>query len=163
MYKISKQFGASYGHRVWNQTLNDGQVCKCRRLHGHNSVIELELESDSLTNDMVLDYNELKMFKSFVDEYIDHRTILDINDPILNHLNLKYLICAPKFGFSKVDALYPFSDDAERELYESIILIDCVPTSENFCRLIFNGLKGIVPQLSSVSWSETEKTNASYS
>jgi len=163
MYKITKEFEASYAHRVWNQTLNDGQVCKCRRCHGHNSVIQLELKATTLQNDMVLDYNELGCFKKFVDDYIDHRTILDMNDPILKHFKIEYIIDAPKFGFSKIINMYPIKDEVEQELYDSIILIDCVPTSENFCRLIYDGLKKTIPQISKVSWSETGKTNATYS
>lgn len=170
MYTISKEFQFSYSHRVWNQELSDSQECKCRHLHGHNGVLTIELSSNTLTRDMVLDYNELNHIKAFVDSFIDHRLIMDKNDPMLKFLISPYAVMESKYGFNKIKKQGfnkikkqgVYLCDEEQELYESIVLIECCPSSENFCRILYKELKKDCSFISWVSWSETPKTNASY-
>jgi 6-pyruvoyltetrahydropterin/6-carboxytetrahydropterin synthase len=167
MYKISKEFEFSYGHRVWNQMLSRGAVCKCRWLHGHNGVLRIELGGNTLKNDMVMDYNELSFVKHFVDDFMDHKMILDRNDPMLELLfSMKkehFRIDSEQFGFATLDwdkrVVIP---DELKELYESVVLIDCVPTSENICKLLFDGFLAEGLPVSKVSFKETDKTEASY-
>ena len=99
-WKISKEFEFCYGHRVWSQTLNtefslDGCL-KCRHLHGHQGKILVYLEASELKDGMVTDFKHLNWFKQFLDDTLDHKFILDINDPLfstlLPHINKSELI-----------------------------------------------------------------------
>lgn len=82
---IDKEFEFDYGHRVHNQTLDtdysiDG-ACVCRHLHGHRGKVRVYLSSDQLTRGVVTDYKHLNWLKNFLDQQIDHKFIIDINDP----------------------------------------------------------------------------------
>ena len=99
-WKISKSFDFCYGHRVWSQELNPefslDPCLKCRHLHGHQGKVILYVESNKLKNGMVTDFNHLNWFKAFLDDVLDHKFILDINDPLfstlLPHINKSELI-----------------------------------------------------------------------
>ena len=59
-WEITKSFSGCYGHRVWNQELNsefsiDNNLV-CRHLHGHEALINVTLEGDSLEKGMVTDF-----------------------------------------------------------------------------------------------------------
>lgn len=70
MYRITKQFSFSASHRLDHLP----QDHPCSRLHGHNYVVEVVLESQNLNSDgFVRDYGELDTFKRFIDERLDHR------------------------------------------------------------------------------------------
>jgi len=73
MYKISKQFTFSAAHQ-----LRGLDSCHpCSRLHGHNYKIELHLKSDILNqHGFVVDYNELSIFKNYIDTTFERRTSL---------------------------------------------------------------------------------------
>lgn len=87
MYTATKSFEFAAAHRVRNQILH-GDMCegqrrtkaKCRRIHGHNNLVEITLKSDRLIDDMVLDFNMFGFFKDIVDNYLDHHLILDKDD-----------------------------------------------------------------------------------
>ena len=89
-WKISKEFDFCYGHRVWSQTLNPefslDSCLKCRHLHGHQGKILVYLEADELHNGMVTDFKHLNWFKQFIDDVLDHKFILDVNDPLFSTL-----------------------------------------------------------------------------
>ncbi|MFV7791446.1 6-carboxytetrahydropterin synthase, partial [Aliarcobacter lanthieri] len=100
-------------------------------LHGHQGKVIVYLEATTLKDGMVTDFKHLNWFKAFLDDVLDHKFIIDINDPLFSTIvpnikqeNLK------KFdeGYSLVD-LTPFRDEF-LELYESFIIVDFVPTSE---------------------------------
>jgi 6-pyruvoyltetrahydropterin/6-carboxytetrahydropterin synthase len=75
MYRITKQFSFSASHRL--DHLPDDHPCA--RLHGHNYVVEVVLESAELNADgFVRDYGELKPLKSFIDDSLDHRHLDDV-------------------------------------------------------------------------------------
>ena len=70
MYTISKQFQFSASH------LLDGLPVEhpCGRLHGHNYVVEIVLESQHLDHvGFVRDYKELGLFKDYIDTTLDHQ------------------------------------------------------------------------------------------
>jgi len=51
----------------------------CARLHGHNYVVVIELQSSELNrNGFVRDYHELAPLKSYIDDTLDHRHLNDI-------------------------------------------------------------------------------------
>lgn len=153
-WEIDKSFDFCYGHRVHNQTLNteftennDGCLA-CRHLHGHQGKIKVFLESDELNDGMVTDFKHLGWFKNFLDDNLDHKFIMDINDPLITHE-------APEFchegklvldmceqhpnGFYTLRLNLINVDPAEVnsqaliEKYEGMVFVDFVPTSENLC------------------------------
>lgn len=66
------------GHRVWK---HGG---KCRALHGHRYVVEVELEAPLDDMEMVLDFGLVKQaLGAWIDHYWDHGLILDQDDPLL--------------------------------------------------------------------------------
>ena len=82
MFKVTRQIHFCYGHRLLNY---DG---KCRYLHGHNGIVEVELESNRLDKrGMVYDFTEIKeVIAGWIDKNLDHRMILHHKDPALPHL-----------------------------------------------------------------------------
>lgn len=91
MWRITKEFGIDYGHRVWTQKLDHAEYsistkCACRHLHGHRGKILVTLEGDSLENGMVTDFHNLNWLKKFLDNVIDHKFVFDIHDPMIEHV-----------------------------------------------------------------------------
>lgn len=91
-WTIDKQFSFCYGHRVWSQKL-EHEYCahgdtetKCRHLHGHEGLVHVFLESDKLERGMVTDFKHLGWLKNFLDDVIDHKFIIDMNDPHFEHI-----------------------------------------------------------------------------
>ena len=75
MYRIAKSFEFSSAHFLMD--LPEGH--QCARLHGHNYTVELELQARDLTEvGFVKDYNELKPFKDWLDETVDHQSLNDV-------------------------------------------------------------------------------------
>ena len=69
-YIIRKEFAFSASHCL--EHLPEGHPCK--RVHGHNYVVTVELRADRLNeNDFVLDYRELDVVKNYLDLNFDHR------------------------------------------------------------------------------------------
>lgn len=86
-WTIDKQFSFCYGHRVWSQHL-EHEFCergdvntKCRFLHGHEGLVHVYLENDTLERGMVTDFKHLGWLKNFLDDTIDHKFIVDYHDP----------------------------------------------------------------------------------
>ena len=75
MYSISKQFHFSASH----QLLNLPESHPCARLHGHNYIVEVVLESETLNEyGFVRDYNDLDALKNFIDDQLDHRHLNEV-------------------------------------------------------------------------------------
>lgn len=75
LYKISKQFHFSASH----QLLSLPKGHPCARMHGHNYVVEVVLQSKTLNQyGFVRDYNDLDALKNFIDETLDHRHLNDV-------------------------------------------------------------------------------------
>ncbi|MFW3441423.1 6-carboxytetrahydropterin synthase [Aliarcobacter butzleri] len=170
-WEISKEFDFCYGHRVWSQTLNIDfslDAClKCRHLHGHQGKVIVHLESNELNNSMVTDFKHLNWFKAFLDDVLDHKFILDINDPLFSTLvpNIK------KEDLIKFDEGY-FSinltnfRNEELELYESYVVVDFVPTSENlsawFLKIVQEKMNGLNIKVSKIEFLETPKSKSTF-
>ncbi|BAK71584.1 MULTISPECIES: 6-carboxytetrahydropterin synthase [Arcobacteraceae] len=170
-WEISKEFDFCYGHRVWSQTLNIDfslDAClKCRHLHGHQGKVIVYLESNELNNSMVTDFKHLNWFKAFLDDVLDHKFILDINDPLFSTLvpNIK------KEDLIKFDEGY-FSinltnfKNEELELYESYVVVDFVPTSENlsawFLKIVQEKMNGLNIKVSKIEFLETPKSKSTF-
>lgn len=101
MWTIDKQFHFEYGHRVWSQQLeaefceSGNTQCKCRFMHGHSGKVHLYLESDVLKSGMVTDFRHTGFVKNFLDDNIDHKFVLDVNDPWFISIINAYPITEP--------------------------------------------------------------------
>jgi len=171
MWEISKEFDFCYGHRVWSQTLNTNfsldNNLMCRHIHGHQGKIIIYLEAKKLKDGMVTDFKHLNWFKKFLDDVLDHKFIIDINDPLFSAIvpNIKKdnLI---KFeeGYSLVD-LKPFKNEF-LELYESFIIVNFVPTSENLSawllKIVQNKMKKLDIKVSHIDFLETFKSKSTF-
>ena len=106
-HKVTKIIDFCYGHRLMEY---DG---KCKHLHGHNGLLEVDLEADSLdSRGMVMDFTQVRdIVKNWVDENLDHKMLLRHDDPV-----------APLL----------------KELGEPIHLLDGNPTAENIAMHIYH-------------------------
>ena len=69
-YEIQKEFHFSASHQL--KGLPEGH--QCGRLHGHNYKVIIVLGSNELNeHGFVVDYGELKPFKKYIDDHLDHR------------------------------------------------------------------------------------------
>jgi 6-pyruvoyltetrahydropterin/6-carboxytetrahydropterin synthase len=138
-WEISKSFDFCYGHRVWSQKLDVefslDKCLKCRHLHGHQAKIVVYLGSDKLVDGMVTDFNHLNWLKSFLDDTIDHKFIIDINDPLFKTMLPSKVVRENlhNMGEFMLPDLSLVQNDLPEitELYESFIVVDFIPTSEN--------------------------------
>jgi 6-pyruvoyltetrahydropterin/6-carboxytetrahydropterin synthase len=74
MYKITKQFHFSASHQ-----LHLPKNHPCSRLHGHNYIVEIELQSPDLNDSgFVVDYGDLSPLKNYLDEKLDHQHLNDV-------------------------------------------------------------------------------------
>jgi len=167
MYIITKQFSLCFGHRVHSQTLDPvlacTSECKCRHLHGHQGEIIVKLGAEDLKDGMVTDFHHLNWFKKFIDQYFDHKMILDSADPYLP-------IMLEDFPMPLIDAEtqieewknYNYSNNnffvpnytsiieysrlfvpqkaavAITEILEGLVVVNFVPTSENLAKMFSN-------------------------
>lgn len=75
MYIIHKEFHFSASHVL--PLLPDDHPCS--RLHGHNYIVEVELQTKELDKyGFVKDYRELNELKTFIDGSIDHQHLNDV-------------------------------------------------------------------------------------
>lgn len=179
MWEITKEFHCSYGHSVYTQNLNTklslDNHCACKFIHGHNARILVTLQSDEIDErGMVLDFKELNFFKKFVDDVIDHKFIMGLDDPLLHHefpgieefLLLKimsegYYV----FDWEQITEDGEFTNPRVKEKYEGAIFVPFVPTSENLAKwfydIVQSKLEGIC-KVSKVEFYETPKSKSVY-
>jgi len=203
MFMITKKFDYCYGHRVHTQTLNSELACtsqcKCRHLHGHQGEVIVKLGANKLKDGMVTDFHHLNWFKQWLDKYFDHKMILDVEDPYL-YLMLENRFSFPSFSFPNLpewdrkdydaysfltpnyieveESLVEGSPVSEKlalsEVLEGLIVVNFIPTSENFAKFFSSvvALK-LEEELSeedqqriwvvAVEFKETPKTSSLYS
>jgi len=130
-HKITKVIHFCYGHRLLDY------AGKCRNLHGHNGVLEVDVESDGLDRlGMVVDFGDIgDAVKTWVDGNLDHRMLLNRSDPLVETLS---------------------------ELGEPVYLMDGNPTAENIARHIFEQACGQGFDVTEVRLWETPTGRASY-
>jgi len=186
MYKIAKEFAFCYGHRVWSQKLNEefslDNKCVCRHLHGHQGKVIVYLEGEELTDGMVTDFKHLNWFKKFLDDALDHKFIIDKNDPMynaiipqpaafglaldsddnvwpMNHNNLGYSIINPN--------VFKFLTNEEAvDILEGFVVVDFVPTSENLSAWMHKIAQAKMDKLgvkvAQIAFFETPKSQSNY-
>ncbi len=106
MYQVTRQIDFCYGHRLLNY---EG---KCKHLHGHNGRAVITIASDTLdARGMVMDFGDIKRdVSTWIDENLDHRMILNREDPVVAILE---------------------------ELGEPMFLLDGNPTAESIAQTIY--------------------------
>ena len=131
LHTVTKQIDFCYGHRLLNY---DGQ---CRYLHGHNGLLEVDVESQVLDGlGMVVDFGEVRdRVKGWVDANLDHRMLLSKDDPVVPVLT---------------------------EMGEPLYLMDENPTAENISKLIFHRVRDEGLLLTEVRLWETPSSFATY-
>lgn len=130
-HKVTKRIDFCYGHRLLNY---EG---KCRHLHGHNGLLEVDVEADALNETgMVVDFGHVKdIVKDWVDTNLDHKMLLCRQDPFVAIL---------------------------REKGEPVFLMDENPTAENISKLIFEQAVRLGLDVSEVRLWETPSSFATY-
>ena len=172
-WEIDKEFHFEMGHRVWAQKLNHVELsistdCACKHLHGHSYSIKVFLGSNTLDHsEMVTDFKNLNFMKQFVDDVLDHKFMIDINDPNFDMITASHM---PKVDdFKNFTNLGSFNwvglTDGEKLHYSSFVLVDFVPTSENICKYLFEYAQsriGDVAKVTAVELWETRKSHCRY-
>ena len=192
---IDKSFDYCYGHRVWSQTLDPkyslDSCLACRHLHGHQGKVKLFLGANNLKHGMVTDFKHTNIFKKWLDDTLDHKFIIDMNDPLFEDLagdlclseknkrtfddlmvtvNTEYNFAIPDLeqlmALNVWDELRDDQKQAIFEKYEGIIIVDFIPTSENICKFIYEVankmLNGLGIDVVVVEYWETPKSHCRY-
>lgn len=130
-FRATVQIHFSYGHRLLDY---DGP---CAHPHGHNGLVEIELESKELdSRGMVVDFGDVKRdVKAWIDERMDHQMILRRDDPLVGWLE---------------------------EQGEPFYVMDDNPTAENIARQIFAHAEGRGYPVAAVRLWETASSFATY-
>ena len=131
MYQVTTTLHFCYGHRLLRYR------GKCRDLHGHNGVVEIELSSEELDAlGMVKDFTTIKQaIQSWIDAQLDHKMILCKDDPVLPAL---------------------------RQLQEPVFVVEQNPTAEHLAKLICEEVKRLGFPVTSVRLWETASSCAVY-
>lgn len=131
MFRVSQNIEFCYGHRLLNYS------GKCRHLHGHNGKAVIVLEGEVLDDrGMLVDFSDIKeSVRTWIDNELDHRMILNENDPAVPFL---------------------------QEQGEPLFLLPDNPTAETISRLIYNYTKNEGFPVIEVSLWETPKQFATY-
>ena len=131
-YRVTVQIHFCYGHRLLDY---DGA---CAHPHGHNGLVEIELESEGLDNrGMVFDFGDVKRdVKAWIDRTMDHQMILRKDDPLAGWLE---------------------------QQGEPFMLLDDNPTAENIARAIYDHVRAAGYPVRSVQLWETPTSHAIYS
>lgn len=74
-YRITKQFYFSASHQL--EGLSEDHPCT--RIHGHNYIIEIVLQSEQLDQiGFVIDYGQLNVLEQYIANTLDHRHLNDV-------------------------------------------------------------------------------------
>ena len=87
MYYVSKIFHFDAAHRLYDY---EG---KCHNLHGHTWKVEITLSGELNDEGMVVDFNKIEdVVGSFIDDTLDHSTILNEKDSLLKKIDTKHVV-----------------------------------------------------------------------
>ena len=132
MFTVARDFSFSYGHRLYRY---EG---KCRRLHGHNAEVRVEIAVEELNEQgMALDFTQLKeTVGKWIDDELDHRVFLDKDDPLAKAL---------------------------LDVGEPVVLTDGNPTAERLAALLYAYVRSKGLNVTRVDFWETKNGRATYS
>jgi len=130
-FQVTKVIEFSYGHRLLDHK------GKCRYLHGHNGMVEVDIESDAVdAMGMVVDFGDVNgIVKAWIDQHLDHKMLLCDADPCVSIL---------------------------QAAGEPIYLMRDNPTAENIAKLIWQASRDQGMPVSEVRVWETSTSRASY-
>lgn len=130
-YQVTKTIEFSYGHRLLN---HDG---KCRYLHGHNGMLEVDVEAEVLDDmGMVIDFSRVnEVVKTWVNENLDHRMLLCRADPVVKLM---------------------------QDAGEPVYVMEDNPTAENIAALVWQAANQAGLRVSEVRIWETSNSRATY-
>ena len=131
MFSVTQELPFCYGHRLLQYQ------GKCGRLHGHNGLARITLQSRELDRQgMVADFDQIeKAMRRYLDESFDHRLLLHREDPLVPVL---------------------------RAAGEEFVAVDVNPTAENIARLIFEHARGAGFPVVEVQLVEQQGSTATY-
>ena len=94
MYSVTKEYSFDSAHR-----LVQGYAGKCAHVHGHTWRIRVTAKSETLNLfGFVTDFSLFKPLKDWIDEHLDHATMVSMHDlPLIKWLienNQRHFICA---------------------------------------------------------------------
>jgi len=129
MPEISKTMCIEMGHRLQH---HQG---KCRNLHGHSYKIEVTvigpLQTGGPAKGMVIDFAQLKNAMSIIDRDFDHKTCLEVNDPLLLRLVSKFDNNKDQiYSILKRMSYLILAADSEGDSDQLYVLISQPPTAE---------------------------------
>lgn len=133
MYKIEKRFSLPIGHRL---TKNKNKDYLCRSIHGHNLSILIGVSSDKLnSNDMVIDFSDLKKYVNEILSNWDHCLFLNETDENIEKLVENMEMKVLTFNFDPTaeklsETLYSILKTRLKK-YEYTINVDYVTIYEN--------------------------------
>jgi 6-pyruvoyltetrahydropterin/6-carboxytetrahydropterin synthase len=141
MSRISKRFTFSSAHALSGLPPEH----QCSRIHGHNYIVEVFLESHQLVEPgFVRDYGELKPFKEYLDTHLDHRWL----------------------GYGEIRQSKQTCFDLEHPLWQEELtkpVFDFNPTAELMARHLYTIALTMFQEVTAVGVSETPNTWAWYS
>jgi 6-pyruvoyltetrahydropterin/6-carboxytetrahydropterin synthase len=121
---------------------------------------------------MVTDFKNLNFMKEFVDGVLDHKFMIDVNDPnfqIITGCDLHETHDDGTQGavnFTNLGTLRPSTNNDAVQLHRnSFVLVDFVPTSENICKylkLYAQERIGDFATVTAVELWETKKSHCRY-
>ena len=170
-WEIDKEFHFEMGHRVWAQKLEHARLsistaCACKHLHGHSYAIKVCLGADTLDqSSMVTDFKNLNFMKQFVDDVLDHKFMIDINDPNFELITGVNPEAINPNNFTNLGKSYPSLDDDVQLHRDSFVVVNFVPTSELICKYLKEyaqeKLIGVATVVALELW-ETKKSHCRY-
>lgn len=115
MNRVIRRFTFDAGHRI------PGHESKCKHLHGHTYIFEVELSSPELDElGRVIDFGEIKtLLGDLINWYLDHALILWKNDHVAR---------------AAVRLM------ADRSDPQKVFLLEQIPTAENILRFLCEDL-----------------------
>lgn len=169
-WTIDKEFHFEMGHRVWAQKLDRPDLsieteCACKHLHGHSYVIKVFLGADSLDQSaMVTDFKNLNFMKEFVDNVLDHKFMVDLNDPLFERITGVHPSEFPQSvqNFTNLTNALNVTSDG---YIEGFVVVNFVPTSENICKHLKQYAQeriGDFATVTAVELWETKKSHCRY-
>lgn len=175
MWSIDKEFHFEMGHRVHAQKLDRPDLsivteCSCKHLHGHSYTVKVFLTSGKLDNSgMVTDFKNISFMKKFLDEVLDHKFMIDVNDPLFNAITGVKLVPGEMWeDFTNLGEELGRRNQTPAglsELLDSFVLVNWVPTSENICKHLKEYAQrrlNDVATVSAVELWETKKSHCRY-
>ncbi|NQU54122.1 MAG: 6-carboxytetrahydropterin synthase [Bacteroidetes bacterium] len=81
-FELNKEFRFEAAHRLYKNYSG-----KCSNNHGHSWHVIVNIEGMELDeSDILIDFNDLKPLKKWINEFLDHTTILWENDPMVEYI-----------------------------------------------------------------------------